>query len=190
LAPSPGPFAGGFLQHQGKDDFLKKGESIFHGALDGLNGIAVVILVGVILSVMLEVFLRYFFNRPQKWVVEISEYALLYITFLSAAGVLRKEGHIVVDLLTSRLGSKSRHLLSIIQYVGILLVSIVLLAVGARTTLDHYRRGIYNPTLLQIPTAYVLVVIPVGGFFLFVQSVLALRSHWKKWKAERNGTGL
>ena len=64
---------------------------------------------------MIEVFLRTFFNRPQEWVMELSEYALLYITFLSAAFVLKKEGHIVVDLVTCRLNVKKRNFLVIVK---------------------------------------------------------------------------
>ncbi len=172
----------------GQGDFPKKREGrLCERALDVLRGICVSILVGVILSVLIEVLLRFFFNRPQKWVVEMSEYGLLYLTFLSAAVVLRKEAHISVDLLTSRLKSKARDLLSVFQYLVILLVSLVLFVVGAKTTVDHYLRGIYNPTLLQIPIAYVLVVIPVGGFFLLVQSVIGLRSSWRRYKTEKNG---
>lgn len=170
-------------------DCLKKNR-VFDKSLDVLTGISVLILVGVILSVMAEVLLRSLFNRPQKWVMEMSEYALLYITFLSAAVVLRKDGHIVVDLLTSRLNPKTKGLLSVFQYLVISLVSLILFVVGAKTTSDHYMRGIYNPTLLQIPIAYVLVAIPLGGFFLFVQSVIALHSSWRKWRSRRNGMGL
>ncbi len=139
-------------------------------------------LVGVIVSVMVEVFLRSFFNRPQEWVVEISEYALLYITFLSAAFVLKKEGHIVVDLVTCRLSLNKRLFLGIIQYILISLVSMVFIYVGAKVTVDNFIRGIYNPTVLQIPIAYVLGIIPIGGFFLLVQSLIGLFASYKKFK--------
>lgn len=139
-------------------------------------------LISVILSVMVEVLLRSFFNRPQEWVVEISEYALLYITFLSAAFVLKKEAHIVVDLVTCRLSPGKRLFLSIVQYILISLVSMVFVTVGGKVTVDNFIRGIYNPTVLQIPIAYVLVIIPVGGFFLLVQSLIGLLTSYKKFR--------
>ena len=161
---------------------IQKFQNRFDKGLDVLAWIAALMLIGVIISVMGEVFLRSFFNRPQEWVVEISEYALLYITFLSAAVVLKKEGHIVVDLLTSRLTLRKRLFLSILQYIVISLVSIVFIYFGGRTTIDNYIRGIYNPTVLQIPIAYSLAIIPVGGAFLLIQSVLGLFSYYKKFK--------
>ena len=50
---------------------------------------ATLIFVAMMLVVCAEVLLRYGFNSPISWVVEISEYALLWITFLGAAWVLR-----------------------------------------------------------------------------------------------------
>ena len=70
---------------------LKSLEGFFDHILRILVAIACVILSLVMLSVCLEVFLRYFLNRPQVWVIELSEYALLYITFLSAAWVLKSD---------------------------------------------------------------------------------------------------
>ncbi len=165
-----------------KPNSIQKVQRLVDRGLDLLAWISAFILVGVILSVMVEVFLRSFFNRPQEWVVEISEYALLYITFLSAAYVLRKEGHIVVDLVTCRLNPGKRLFLMIVQYLLISLVSMVFITIGAKVTVDNFIRGIYNPTVLQIPIAYVLGIIPVGGFFLFVQSLIGLFKSYKKFK--------
>jgi len=165
-----------------KPNSIQKFQRLVDRGLNLLAWIAAFMLVGVILSVMIEVFLRSFFNRPQEWVVEISEYALLYITFLSAAFVLKKEGHIVVDLVTCRLSQEKRLFLSIIQYILISLVSMVFIYIGAKVTVDNFIRGIYNPTVLQIPIAYVLGIIPVGGFFLLVQSLIGLFTSYKKFR--------
>ena len=175
---SPAPFPKVLM----KPDSIQKLQRLVDRGLNLLAWIAAFMLVGVILSVMIEVFLRSFFNRPQEWVVEISEYALLYITFLSAAFVLKKEGHIVVDLVTCRLSRDKRLFLSIVQYILISLVSIVFICVGGKVTVDNFIRGIYNPTVLQIPIAYVLGIIPVGGFFLLVQSLIGLLTSYKKFK--------
>ncbi len=165
-----------------KSNSIQKLQRMVDRGLNLLAWIAAFMLVGVILSVMIEVFLRSFFNRPQEWVVEISEYALLYITFLSAAFVLKKEGHIVVDLVTCRLSPDKRLFLSIVQYILISLVSMVFIYVGGKVTVDNFIRGIYNPTVLQIPIAYVLVIIPVGGFFLLVQSLIGLLTSYRKFR--------
>jgi len=142
-------------------------------------------LILMVLSVMLEVFLRQLFNRPQEWVVEFSEYALLYITFLSCASILRRDGHITVDLITCRFRARTRNFLSVIHYGICTVVSFIFVTIGAKTTLDHYFRGIYNPTILQIPMAYILLVIPIGGVFILVQSLIGLYSSYQELKSPR-----
>jgi TRAP-type C4-dicarboxylate transport system permease small subunit len=144
---------------------------IFDWTLKVLVVIACVMLTFVTLSVCLEVVLRYFFNRPQVWVIELSEYSLLYMTFLGAAWVLKSEGHVTVDLITTRLGPRSHAFCSFISLMICSIVSMVLLIHGSRVTWDYFSKGLYNPTILEIPTAAILVIIPVGGLTLLMQSI-------------------
>ena len=58
----------------------------------------------------------------------------------------------------------------------------VFIYVGGKTTINNYIRGIYSPTVLQIPIAYTLVMIPIGGFFLLVQSLIGLWTYCGKYR--------
>ncbi|MBW1774752.1 MAG: TRAP transporter small permease, partial [Deltaproteobacteria bacterium] len=69
-----------------------------------------VLLLFMMLSVTLEVGLRYFLGRPTSWVVEICGYILLYIPFLVAAWVLRREKHVKMDLVLGMLSPKAQSL--------------------------------------------------------------------------------
>jgi TRAP-type C4-dicarboxylate transport system permease small subunit len=161
-------------------------EKIFETFLKYLKLISCLVVVFITLSVCVEVVLRYVFNKPQVWVIELSEYGLLYLTFLAAAWVLRAEGHIAVDLITDRLSQTARSFLSIIHSILISGVSTVLIWYGARVTWSYFSKGIYNPTILEVPTAAILVVIPFGGFFLFVQSLRGILSSVLKYKRLRS----
>jgi C4-dicarboxylate transporter DctQ subunit len=150
---------------------LKLFENIFDRILSLLMALACLILSLVTLSVCLEVVLRYFFNRPQIWVVEFSEYALLYITFLGAAWVLKSDGHVTVDLAVSLMSLKGRAICALASFMICFLVSAVLVVYGSRVTWSYYVKGLYNPTVLEIPTAAILIVIPIGGLTLLIQSI-------------------
>ena len=132
---------------------------------------ACLILSLVMLSVCLEVFLRYFLNLPQVWVIELSEYALLYITFLGAAWVLRSDGHVTVDLFTALMRPKTRAICTFASFIVCFIVSLILFVYGIRVTWGHFSQGIYNPTILEMPKAAILVVIPLGGITLLIQSI-------------------
>lgn len=69
-------------------------------------GLAAAVIVAALAGcVALEVVMRYFFNAPTRWVIEFSEYALLWLAFLAGAWILRAEGHVRVELLTEMLSS-------------------------------------------------------------------------------------
>lgn len=151
--------------------FVRSMERMFDRVLGGLIFLSCVLLSLVTLSVCLEVVLRYFFNRPQVWVIELAEYSLLYITFLGAAWGLREEGHISVDLFTNLMSPRARTACGFVSDTVCLAVSVVLLVYGIRVSWHYFSRDLYNPTILEIPTAYILVVIPLGGLTLLVQSI-------------------
>jgi TRAP-type C4-dicarboxylate transport system permease small subunit len=165
------PFVRGTGSEKQKMSPLKSLESFFDRILGIFLVLACIILSFVMLSVCLEVFLRYFLNRPQVWVIELSEYALLYITFLGAAWVLRSDGHVTVDLFTALMSSKNRAICSLASFIVCFMVSIILAVYGIRVTWDHLSHGIYNPTILEMPKAAILLVIPLGGITLLIQSI-------------------
>src|SRR3990172_450307 len=94
--------------------FLTKASVLFDRLVNLLAILAGILLIFVILSVCAEVFLRYFLGRPTVWVVEISGYALLYITFLVVAWVQRRGGHVRMDLVIDRLNPMVRSVVNVI----------------------------------------------------------------------------
>ncbi len=155
---------------------LRKILSIFDYLLDGMAFLAGIILVFIMLSVCVDVIMRYFFSRPLIWVTEITEALLLYITFLGTAWLLRKEGHVKVDIIFNRLSLRTRSCLGVIGSLIGIVISLSLIWYGFYVTWDYYQRGIYDPTALELPLAAVIIIIPIGGLMLFVQF---LRRTWK-----------
>jgi len=65
--------------------------------------LALILVAALAICVGLEVVMRYFFGAPTRWVIEFSEYALLWLAFLAGAWILREEGHVRVEMLTELL---------------------------------------------------------------------------------------
>jgi len=127
----------------------------------------------------IDVILRYSLNRPIHWMLEITEYIMLYIPFLCAAVVLKEEGHIRVDLLINRFSRKNRTWVNILtSLVG----GIIMLAYtwfGAQTTLDAYRRGVPSLESLRTPVFLILMIIPIGSFLFTIQFLRQMAGHYK-----------
>ena len=103
------------------------------------------------------------------WVVQFNEYALLWLPFLATAWILSRVQHVSVQFLVLYLGRKGRRILDIIHsFMGMILCGIFCWY-GILTTWDHHVRGVIDVASVDVPKAYVLVIIPVGFFFLTLQ---------------------
>lgn len=149
----------------------KQLEIIFDAIVDALAFFAGVLLVLLMLFVSADVVMRYFLNRPQFWVGELAEYALLYITFAGTAWVLKRDAHVKIDILGAVLSPKNINILDLISGVMGIFVCAVLTYYGAKVTWDHFERGVYNPTLMEFPKGPLLIIIPVGTFLLLIQFI-------------------
>jgi len=144
--------------------------------------IAGIILVGVIVSVCLEVFLRYFLNRPTLWVVEVSEICLVYITFLCAAWVLKREGHVKMEVVVDRLRLRVQAFLSIVSSIIGLGICSILVWYGGRVTWEAWVSGDYRYTNLGTPNYIVLLIIPIGSFLFLIQFIRRTYKYFGEFK--------
>jgi len=154
---------------------LDRFAAIFDRTNNLLAYLAGAILLFAVISVTTDVVLRYFFNKPLMWAVEINENNLLYITFLATAWVLTREGHVKVELVLNRLSPRAQNLMGLITSALGIIVCLVITWHGALVTWRDFQIGAYEPTILKIPNAYVLFIIPLGAFLLFIQ--FARRTH-------------
>lgn len=158
--------------------------AIFDATLNIFALLSALLLAFIMLSICLEVVMRYFLNRPLVWVIEMSEYALLYITFLGTAWLLRREGHVTVDVLLVRLNPKSQAALGLFSSIIGIAISLVLIWYGSEVAWDHYQRGIFKPTVLQFPTAPILAIIPIGSIILAMQFIRRGCLFLRKWRED------
>lgn len=147
---------------------------------NALAALGILVLILIIGAVCAEIVLRTFFARPQVWVIEFSEYGLLYVTFLGAAWLMRQDGHVRVDLLTNALGSEWKRRLALASAAIGFAVSVVLTVFGVIVTLDAQRRGLFKPTVLEFPTWIVLAAIPLGSVPLVLRFLHRLVALWRR----------
>ncbi|MBI4187503.1 MAG: TRAP transporter small permease [Chloroflexi bacterium] len=148
-----------------------------------------VLLVLVMLLVVTDVVLRYFFNRPLLWVFDVTEYSLVFITFLAAAWLLKKESYVVMDFLLIRLSQKTQAVVNTVTSVISALVCLVLVWYGTDVTLDLFRLGIREQTQLRAPSFALYAIIPIGSLLLFAQFLRKTRGEMSHLKTLRNKSG-
>lgn len=147
-----------------------------------MAALAGLLLLASAVSLLYEVLMRYFVGRPLVWVIELNEYMLLYVTFLAAPWVLRNDGHVAVDILVSAVGPRLRAVLGLLAtFIGAV-ICLVLMMYGWEVAWDFYRRGVGSGTLLNVPKAPIVAVIPAGSLVLFLQFCRQVTRHVQTWR--------
>jgi TRAP-type C4-dicarboxylate transport system permease small subunit len=130
-------------------------------------GAAMIVLMA--LWITFEVIARYAFNAPTIWVTDLSEYTMLYATFLAAPWLVREGGHVQVDFLLSRLSPRQQHALAVATCLLAAAASSVLLWQSIEATWDTFSRNQHMARAWAIPRWTILAIIPVGSFFLVIE---------------------
>ena len=138
----------------------------FDFVLKQLANAGMVLLFLMLVAVCWEVFSRYFLDRGTSWVIEFSEYSILFMTFLGGPWLLKKNGHVEMDIVVNYMQPGARQKLGFVSSLICALLCIVLAWSGADVALDYLQRGLHRPTLLAPPYFPLFAVIPLG-FILF-----------------------
>lgn len=126
------------------------------------------ILLFITLSIFIDVFLRYFFNRPSIWITEVSTYLFLYIIFLGTAYALQQGMHIKVTFIVGFLGPRSAKIIDLLTAVLAMIFCLVLVWQTTVMTWTAFKEDWTSPTMLSAPYAYIYMIMVIGSFLLFV----------------------
>jgi C4-dicarboxylate transporter, DctQ subunit len=149
---------------------------VLDGILNVMGVLAGIVLLFITFSISYSIFTRFFGFQTPVWTVQFNEYALLWMTFLGTAWALRRQKHVSLDLIQSRLTPSARRRLEWAHsLVGILLCG-VLCWYSAKATWSHFIRGIIDIKGIDVPKFIVISVIPFGFFLLILQFVRNLVS--------------
>ena len=162
---------------------ITKFVSFFDRTIGVLALLGALVLVFTMLIVDYEVVARYLLNRPTAWMLEVVEYALLYLCFLGATWVLKEEGHIKMDLVLNRLNPRVQVWLNIItSFIGVI-ICLVITWYGVKVTWGLYQSGQYYAAFLKPPKYIIVGIVPVGCFLLFIQFLRRTYGYLKSLRA-------
>lgn len=145
---------------------MSKLERSFDFILNLFAGIAAVLLVVMMLATVLKVVLRALFNHGILGIDQISGTMMVYITFLGAAWVLRRDGHVAVDIVTANLRPQAQRVVMFVSSLIGAAVCFVLTYFATSAVMLSLQRGVIVAAELEIPRAVNLWVIPLGCLLL------------------------
>ncbi|MFH1349930.1 MAG: TRAP transporter small permease [Pseudomonadota bacterium] len=160
-----------------KREGSRKGSLIFDYLITALAAVAGALFLGMVLIVSYNVLMRYFIGRPPVWAIEMTEWILLYSTFLAAPWILKEDGHVKIDILLIRLSQKRQQTLGFIVCILGILTCALLSYHGVKAAYSLYKREVLMMGMILMPKYILVAVIPLGILLSFVQFIRILSGH-------------
>ena len=162
---------------------LRKAEIIFDKMIDYMLMGAAVIVVLDALAVSVDVIMRKAINFTWAPLYEIITYSLLWMTFLGTTAIMRMNGHVKMDSLISQLSPKTGALLNTISHSVCVILSGVMLFYTIKLTVTDYQTHFILASILNPPKWPIEIIIPIGFFMLFVQTIRNTKDFFETYKA-------
>lgn len=170
----------------------EKGLSSIYAVIKKLNAVCAtlsgIVLLFVTFSIFVDVFLRYFLNRPSIWITEVSTYLFLYIIFLGTAYALQQGVHIYVTFFLDRFNARTRRMISLMTSILAMIFTLILLWQTSIMTWEAYRERWTSPTMLNAPYSYIYIVMVFGALMLFLTFLFQTLLQFKVGMKEKRET--
>jgi TRAP-type C4-dicarboxylate transport system permease small subunit len=147
----------------------------FRSLLDRLlRGVISLLLAGMVLNVVWQVFTRFVLKSPSSFTEELARYSMIWLGLLGAAYCSGRKTHLALDLLTGNLEGRGKRLSDLfIQSCLILFALAVMVGGGGRLVLISLELG-QTSAALQVKLGYIYLAVPISGALIAVYALMDL----------------
>ena len=136
----------------------------------------VLILVGMVLNVIWQVFTRFFTSSPSAFTNELARYLIIWLGILGAAYISGKQEHVAIDFFVKKLNNSLRRFIDRFVLLSILSFAFFVMIIGGiNLVYITLKLEQYSPSL-QIPLALVYSIIPISGLLIIFYKVTQEKS--------------
>ncbi len=175
MAPSPYDLDDAAAVDPGDRSPLTRLSAAFGRLFDALAQAAALTLLATVAIVSADILLRNLAGSGIAWSNEVSEYALYFITLLTAPWLLRRGQHVRIDLVLTVVPPPVAWLMELLSDILGLGTSLLLVRYGTQMTYDSWRLGSITIKNLVFPEWWLLAALPL--FFALVAVEFVFRLH-------------
>jgi TRAP-type C4-dicarboxylate transport system permease small subunit len=136
----------------------------------------VLILVGMVLNVIWQVFTRFFTSSPSAFTNELGRYLMIWLGILGAAYISGKQEHVAIDFFVKKFNNSLRRFIDRFVLFSILSFAFFVMIIGGfNLVYITLKLEQYSPSL-QIPLALVYSIIPISGLLIIFYKVTQEKS--------------
>lgn len=134
-------------------------------------GVCNLLLFGMTLIVILQVFSRYLFNYSFVWAEELVRYLMIWMVMIGAAFVQAKNDHIRIDFFPMLVGPRARRIIETLFRLCVLTFVIILVIKGIKVA---YFNRLFESSGLRITKLWPMIALPLGGALIGIYTAKAL----------------
>ena len=136
----------------------------------------VLILVGMVLNVIWQVFTRFLTSSPSAFTNELARYLMIWLGILGAAYISGKQEHVAIDFFVKKLNNSLWRFIDRFVLLSILSFAFFVMIIGGiNLVYITLKLEQYSPSL-QIPLALVYSIIPISGLLIIFYKVTQEKS--------------
>lgn len=140
-----------------------------------LSRAVIAVMILLVLTVSMQVFMRYIFSSPVSFTEELSRYLLIWVGLLSASYAYRRRMHLALDLLVLKLQGKSRMALNVCIHSMILLFSLSVLGYGGYELVYMVVELGQSSPSLGVSMGVVYLALPISGLAMTIYAIDFIR---------------
>ena len=156
------------------ESLVEESSAILTRISKALSLVAGILILIIMVATLIGVVTRYVFRDPVTWPYPVSSYLLLWVIYLATSRTFQNGEHVRIDFVLNLLPASVRTALEI---VGQALTSVFLIGFFWQTFKLFWRSWLQNThdtSTLNVPLAWVQVIMPVGLLLLFLASITQL----------------
>jgi len=169
---------------------MKAGERFWHifdKVVTVFMFFAAAIVIFDAVAVTLDVIFRYTLSVTWAGLFEVTEYTILWITFLATTWVLRANIHVRTEMVVNFLNPRHRALTNIVaSIIGIFLLAFMTWYTAKLTLHDIQTHFVLSSVLEPIKWP-IEIIIPIGFFLLLLQLIRNVHGYLVNWRTTYRG---
>jgi len=137
--------------------------------IDALAVLAAALLGVITLLIVVDVLMRNFGLQPYPHTLSLTEYSLLYITMLGTPWLVRKKGHVHIEMVVARLRPAVRRMVHGFVCLVCMAVCAVLAWYSLDVTLANAARGDLDIRSFDSPRWILVACMPLGFGLMVIE---------------------
>jgi TRAP-type C4-dicarboxylate transport system permease small subunit len=132
------------------------------------------LILSMSLWITYDVITRNLFGWSSPWAFDMSEYSLVWMTFLAAPWILLRDGHVRVEILVDALGPGTQRVIgAIVSIIGLIVCAVLAWRTGI-AAVEYAQNDIRMGRIWNIPRIYPYAAVPFGAALLGIAFIARL----------------